>query len=157
MSDKTYNGWTNYATWRVRLEMFDGLCPYDITGKNDPYLDDLRDALKELAEQVIVDTSMEGLARDYALSFLSEVNWHEIAEHMIEDYALPPRKHMIADMGCDETGNAAANARLIAAAPELLAALQSIVAGYQAHFDAMPVAWQTYDNIARAAIAKAEG
>ena len=24
MSDKTYNGWTNYATWRVNLEMFDG-------------------------------------------------------------------------------------------------------------------------------------
>ena len=29
----------------------------------------------------------------------------------------------IANMGCDETGNAAANARLIAAAPDLLRAL----------------------------------
>jgi hypothetical protein len=53
-----------------------------------------------------------------------------------------------------------ANARLIAAAPELLAALQDIVDAYQNHFylfDAMPVAWQTYDNIARAAITKATG
>jgi hypothetical protein len=24
MSDTKYNGWTNYATWRVNLEMFDG-------------------------------------------------------------------------------------------------------------------------------------
>ena len=24
MTDKTYNGWTNYATWRVNLEWFDG-------------------------------------------------------------------------------------------------------------------------------------
>ena len=24
MKDTTYNGWTNYATWRVNLEMFDG-------------------------------------------------------------------------------------------------------------------------------------
>ena len=50
-----------------------------------------------------------------------------------------------------------ANARLIASAPELLDALQDIVDAYQKHFDAMPVAWQTYDNIARAAITKAIG
>ena len=25
MNDKTYNGWTNYATWRVNLEIFDGM------------------------------------------------------------------------------------------------------------------------------------
>ena len=50
-----------------------------------------------------------------------------------------------------------ANARLIAAAPELLAALQDMAGAYQRHFDVMPVAWQTYDDIARAAIAKATG
>jgi hypothetical protein len=48
-----------------------------------------------------------------------------------------------------------ANARLMAAAPELLEALQSLTSAYQQHFDVMPVAWQTFDNIARAAIAKA--
>lgn len=53
--------------------------------------------------------------------------------------------------------NAAANARLIAAAPELVDALQSMVDAYQTHFDAMPVAWQTFDNIAQAALAKARG
>jgi uncharacterized protein involved in exopolysaccharide biosynthesis len=39
----------------------------------------------------------------------------------------------------------------------LSAALQDIVDAYQKHFDAMPVAWQTYDNIARQAIEKATG
>jgi len=39
----------------------------------------------------------------------------------------------------------------------LCAALQDIVDAYQNHFDAMPVAWQTYDNIARQAIEKATG
>jgi hypothetical protein len=24
MKKETYNGWTNYATWRVNLEIFDG-------------------------------------------------------------------------------------------------------------------------------------
>ena len=50
-----------------------------------------------------------------------------------------------------------ADSCLIAAAPDLLTALQDIVDAYQKHFDAMPVAWQTYDNIARAAITSATG
>jgi hypothetical protein len=25
MNDQKYNGWTNYATWRVNLEIFDGI------------------------------------------------------------------------------------------------------------------------------------
>ena len=65
----------------------------------------------------------------------------------------------VAMLDCDDidADTLEANARLIAAAPELLTALQDIVDAYQNHFDAMPVAWQTYDNIARAAITKATG
>jgi hypothetical protein len=48
-----------------------------------------------------------------------------------------------------------ANARLIAAAPDLLAVLRDLSDAYQKHFDAMPVAWQTYDNMVSAAIARA--
>jgi len=85
MSDKTYNGWSNYATWRVNLEMFDGLTPRDITGRSLSAVSDLKDALKEWAEQAIESTSSEGLARDYALAFLSDVDWWEIANHLLED------------------------------------------------------------------------
>lgn len=49
-----------------------------------------------------------------------------------------------------------ANARLIAAAPVLLAALADVAAGYQQMLDVMPVAWQAVDAIVQAAIAKAK-
>jgi len=78
-----YNGWTNYATWRVNLEMFDGTTASDVTGRAVPATSELQDTLRELAEEMIESTT-EGLARGYALAFLSDVNWWEIADHMIE-------------------------------------------------------------------------
>lgn len=85
MSETTYNGWANYATWRVNLELFDGQTIEDIFGyqEEDAYL--LGKMLKDRAEEYVEDTSVEGIARDYAYAFLSDVNWREIAEHMIED------------------------------------------------------------------------
>jgi hypothetical protein len=73
MSNTTYNGWTNYATWRVNLEMFDGSDQYWSVA-----------SAKEYVEEVIYSTTSEGVARDYALAFLSDVNWYEIAEHYQE-------------------------------------------------------------------------
>jgi len=90
MEKQTYNGWTNYATWRVNLEIFDGFDPteYFTDIDNDNYWkEELADNLKEYAEQLIENVSDIGLARDYALAFLSDVNWQEIAQHMINDYA----------------------------------------------------------------------
>lgn len=80
MTEK-YNGWTNYETWRVRLEMFDG----DFASDNDLDAYDLGQSLREMAEEMILEQA-EGLAESYALAFLAEVNWYEIAERMIEDY-----------------------------------------------------------------------
>jgi hypothetical protein len=80
-SDNTYNGWTNYETWRVRLEMFDG----DFASDNDLDAYDLGQSLREMALDTI-DAQSEGWARDYARAFLDAVNWREIASHMIEDY-----------------------------------------------------------------------
>jgi hypothetical protein len=85
MTDTTYNGWTNYATWRVNLEMFDGMAPGDVTGQRDIEAHDLSKALQEYAELIMVDRAA-GLALDCALAFMSDVNWYEIAQHMIEAY-----------------------------------------------------------------------
>lgn len=78
MKNNTYNGWTNYATWRVNLEVFDG---WD----NEGCLLDADD-IKELAEDIIFRpySKMPSLAEDYARAFLSDVNWYEIAEAINE-------------------------------------------------------------------------
>lgn len=88
MTNTTYNGWTNYATWRVNLEIFDGFSPYDYFHFFDPnQVYELGNDLKEYAHEIIESTSTEGLSRDYALAFLEDVDWRQIAQHMIADYA----------------------------------------------------------------------
>ncbi len=75
MDNTTYNGWTNYATWRVALECFDGM-------------DSCKGMDAETCEDMVVENiyrQSEGLANDYAMAFLSEVNWHEIAEHLKDE------------------------------------------------------------------------
>jgi len=69
-----YNGWTNYATWRVNLEIFDG-------GNWDRYS---AQDLKEFVQDHLESTS-SGLALDYALAFIDDVNWHEIAKSLRDD------------------------------------------------------------------------
>lgn len=78
----TYNGWTNYATWRVNLEIFDGADGFDF----DQEAYDLGHDLKAYAEDLIEQTTQEGLGRDYALAFLNDVNWFEIAQHLKAEY-----------------------------------------------------------------------
>ena len=83
-----YNGWTNYETWRVNLEIFDGMDPKDWGfDTSDAY--DLGQCLKEYASNLIYDAGggSGNIAVDYALAFLDAVNYREIAEHMISDYA----------------------------------------------------------------------
>lgn len=91
-TENTYNGWTNYATWRVNLEIFDGMdvlaiFPYQIA-EADTY--DLSQQLKEYALDLIFNQYGDGecLAESYARAFLSDVNWYEIAEHIIENNQL---------------------------------------------------------------------
>jgi hypothetical protein len=78
-----FNGWSNYATWRINLEMFDGF-------KTQDYYDDYKDAyefsdfLKQYADELLfTDSGTWGLVHDYAQAFLNEVNWYEIAEHLL--------------------------------------------------------------------------
>jgi hypothetical protein len=83
--EKNYNGWTNYATWRVNLEVFDGVAWLDQFDDGISIYDASK-LLQDYAEEFIYETSSEGLARDYALAFLSDVNWHEIAQSMYDNY-----------------------------------------------------------------------
>ena len=80
----SYNGWTNYATWRVNLEIFDGIDAAEM-GWLKLNLYDLADALQEYAAEVVT-VGASGLALDYARAFLADVNWHEIANSIVESY-----------------------------------------------------------------------
>ena len=78
MTNKKYNGYTNYATWRIKLEIFDDDNRYEkeVTPEQ----------LKEECENIISNYGEieKGLALDYALAFISDVNWYEIAESINE-------------------------------------------------------------------------
>jgi hypothetical protein len=87
-TENRYNGWANYATWRVALEMFDGVDVRDMfpmeVRDDDAY--SLSKQLEEYAGNMVDDFgSRDGLAVDYARAFLSDVSWYEIAEHMLEN------------------------------------------------------------------------
>jgi hypothetical protein len=94
MTDTTYNGWSNYATWRINLEIFDGIDVGDFDGVDDSEPDTYKISLqlKDYAEEIVfLDSQIGGkspssLMEDYARAFLSEVNWYEIAKHMVNDY-----------------------------------------------------------------------
>lgn len=77
MSEEKYNGWTNYATWRINLEIFDG---YEPDGEVDP------ESLKDMAEElVLMDVDETSLVASYAMAFISDVNWYEISERLKEE------------------------------------------------------------------------
>jgi hypothetical protein len=71
MKKEKYNGWSNYATWRINLEIlgdieFDHPVTYDY--------------LEEIVEDVVFTNKTEGgLAEDYAKAFISQVDFREIA------------------------------------------------------------------------------
>ena len=90
MEDKKYNGWSNYATWRVNLEMVNG-SDYVESGDVFESIIELSDRIKNDIKDYIEEECNNGkeginFALSYAMAFLSDVNWYEIAEHVAEDY-----------------------------------------------------------------------
>tara|TARA_R110002126_G_scaffold33350_1_gene104332 strand:- start:157 stop:405 length:249 start_codon:yes stop_codon:yes gene_type:complete len=77
-TNQEYNGWTNYETWRVNLEIFDGL-------KEDRSTDP--QGLRNYAETVVLgcEPGTLTLAEGYALAFLDAVNWSEIWRSLPEE------------------------------------------------------------------------
>jgi hypothetical protein len=88
MTNQTYNGWTNYSTWRVNLEIFDNFDPFDNFPDDQASMDTwLADSLKDYAEALIFEAGggNGNIAIDYALAFLNDVDWREIAKNMMID------------------------------------------------------------------------
>ena len=67
--------------------MFDCLTPADFWGFEEFKEEDtheLSKTLKDYAEEIICEQSQQGIAQDYALAFISDVDWYSIAKHMIQ-------------------------------------------------------------------------
>ena len=114
----TYNGWTNHATWKVGLEVFDGWS-IDCTFDSDEWLDVMREELADLNKghrsEIADDTKallfkqymityMADYMREYPTSWVEEVsditlqgwleswldqvNWRELAKHHLDQDAM---------------------------------------------------------------------
>ena len=99
-TEKGYNGWTNYETWNVALwldndeatcndwaykaqEAYDAAEAERSFTREERAALDLSYTLKEEFEEATPELS--GCFADLLRGALSEVNWHEIAEHYIEN------------------------------------------------------------------------
>jgi len=97
---KEYNGWFNYETWLVNLwmtndqgsdeywretaqEAYDRASADTVCTREQRARITLADILKEEIESTQPDT--EGMWADMMNAAISEVNWDEIAEHLIDD------------------------------------------------------------------------
>jgi len=79
--DTKYNGWTNYATWRINLEILG-----DIKFEEPVTIEQL----EEIVEDCVFNNRVEKdcLAADYARAFISEVNFYEIKRHINDELKL---------------------------------------------------------------------
>lgn len=87
-----YNGWSNYETWRINLEVVDGMTVedfgfdlYEVDTDDFRNTERLAEAIEGYVDEVVLGEIPEGLARDLAANFLYQVDWVEIAEHLISD------------------------------------------------------------------------
>jgi len=96
MTDKTYNGWTNYETWLTNLHFEN----FDFEEFVDDGSFDLldRDEIKTWISNYIQESVEECTYGDIELgtpnrlfvtdmiqSFLGEVDWDDIADHYLDD------------------------------------------------------------------------
>jgi hypothetical protein len=108
MSNKTSNGWTNYETWVVNLWLDNDAGTHDYwlrvasyiyrqEAKEQKHFTKLEDAVSILAEklkndheeakdEILSNANLSAsLWADLLGAALSEANWHEIAEGLLEN------------------------------------------------------------------------
>jgi hypothetical protein len=84
VTDTTYNGWRNYATWRVKLEIIGDM---DFNGLTFDDIDALASYLEEFVGEVLTNFGeiKKGIALDYARLFVADCDYREIAQHYADD------------------------------------------------------------------------
>ena len=94
MTEKTYNGWTNYETWNVVLwiDNEEGSYRYwrdtvrEICEDSDEKDDAICSVSKRLEDEIKEGApELQGTYSDLLSAALSEVNWYEIAENWVDE------------------------------------------------------------------------
>lgn len=79
-----YNGWSNYATWRVNLELIadfaDAMDLSDYEGNPAHLAEVFENYIDELLEN-----HAQGIALDYARAFVNDANLYEMAVASLSD------------------------------------------------------------------------
>lgn len=103
-NEKTYNGWRNYETWLVALWMdndqgsyesfrelareireIKGREPSKYLSKQEVDIATLADALRDEFDEASPVAEQSSVYADLMNAALSEVDWHEIAEHLLDE------------------------------------------------------------------------
>ena len=74
---KKYNGYTNYATWRVNMEILG-----DVIFEEEVSVDGLKQIVED---SVFRNPGWSRFVEDYARAFISQVDFHEIANLINEE------------------------------------------------------------------------
>jgi len=83
MSNEKYNGWTNYATWRVNLEIVEQI---DIEFAVEENREVTPDWVQDYVEWVVFSNDeQDSLMWYYAEAFLNQVNYVELADSLNEE------------------------------------------------------------------------
>lgn len=102
MTQQTCNGWTNYETWNVKLWLDNDQCSYaywqetandvwdaseprSCFSRSDAARYDLADQVKESIEEHNPLADDDSMYSDLLGAALSDVNWDEIANSLLEE------------------------------------------------------------------------
>ena len=88
-----YNGWTNWETWKVNLELLDGLDASDLNIEHytqDEYYE-AGQVIEEYVQELIDleyngGNKSGGFISGVIRGFMSEVNWSELAKCFIDEW-----------------------------------------------------------------------
>lgn len=86
-----YNGWTNWETWKVNLELLDGLDASDLNIEHytqDDYYEAGQVIADYVGELITVEYQYDGFVGGIIHDFLNSVDWTDIARHLIDQWVI---------------------------------------------------------------------
>ena len=84
MKSTSPHGWSNFATWRVYARVFADFDLRDWLRDSNSMTISLPDYMHAVALEHIETHIASALVRDFAFEMFADVNWQELADHVID-------------------------------------------------------------------------